>query len=178
MAHPTDHGTDQAQQTQPDGAMAPGAFEDSITVRAYPDKVVDFIGDIRNLPKYVPTTQQAMPQGPGRVRVAGEAHGHPYDSDGYLRCDRAARRLEWGADEGHYSGMLLVEPASDDESIVTCRLMFRQRPGSGPTMPSDDDIREGLRRSLESIRNHMEGTGGKVEPAAATGGSQETTSGM
>lgn len=144
------------------------AYQDEITISADADKIVDFIGDVRNLPKYLPTTRQAEVQGPDRVRVMGEAHGHSYDDDGYLRCDRQARRLEWGADEGHYRGSMHVESIGEDEARVSVRLEIdaSRRSGMGP---SDSDIREGMRKSLESIRNHLEGTGGKVEPAAATG---------
>lgn len=152
-------------------------YEDQIAIRADADRIVDFIGDVRNLPKYLPTTRQAQPQGPGRVRVLGEAHGHSYDDDGYLRCDRQARRLEWGSDEGHYRGSMQVEKVGEDEARVSVRIELdpSRRSVIGP---SDGDIRDGMRKSLESIRNHLEGTGGKVEPAAATGGVQETTSGL
>lgn len=146
-------------------------YEQSLMMKAPPMRVLDFIADVKNLPKYLPTTKSAQPQGEERVRVQGEAHEHPYDSDGYLRCDRQAMRLEWGADEGYYSGAMQVrEDGGPGSSIVTVQLSMRGSPpgardGEGP---SDEEINEALVKSLRSIRNHLEGTGGKEEPAAAT----------
>jgi hypothetical protein len=48
------------------------------------------------------------------------------------------------------------------------QISFKQKPGSGETQPSDDDINEGLVKALESIENHVTGTGGKEEPQAAS----------
>lgn len=146
-----------------------GEYKESLTVSASVDQVFDFISDIGNLPKYLPTTKGAQSQGENRVRVQGEADGHRYDSDGYLRCDRDARRMEWGADEGYYSGWMQLEERSE-QTEVTVSISLRGKPpgapeGSGPT---PDEVREGLRASLASIQNQVEGDGGKVEPAAAT----------
>ena len=146
-------------------------FSQSLTIAAPPDEVLDFISDVRNLPKYLPTTKSAQSQGEERVRVQGEAHHHPYDADGYLRCDREAMRLEWGADEGYYSGSMEVDEGEDEEtSEVTVQIVLRGKPPGAPEGegPSEDDINEGLMKSLESIRNHLEGEGGKEEPRAAT----------
>lgn len=54
-------------------------YEHAMTIDASPDAVFDFVADIRNLPKYLPTTKSAQPQGEERVRVQGEAAGHQYD---------------------------------------------------------------------------------------------------
>ena len=142
-------------------------FEHSLTVQASGEEVFDFVADVRNMPRYLPTTRSAEPQGRDRVRMQGEAKGHAYDADGYLRQDRQKLRLEWGADERHYSGWLQVKPQGD-ASQVTVHLTFREQPGKGGYTASDSDINEGLIKSLESIRNLVEGRGGKVEPAAAT----------
>lgn len=142
-------------------------FEHSLTVRAPGQDVFDFVADVRNMPRYLPTTQSAEPQGTDRVRMKGEVKGHAYDADGFLRPDRQNLRMEWGADEHHYCGWLQVEPQGD-AAQVTVHLTFKDRPGQGGYAASDADIREGLIKSLESIRNLVEGRGGKVEPEAAT----------
>ena len=145
-------------------------YEHTQTIHASPDEVFAFVSDVRNLPRYLPTTKGAEPQGEGRVR--GEANGHPYDSDGYFRVDEAARRLEWGADEeGKYSGWLTVS-GEESASLVTVHLSF------GPATdlperieensPGERPIQQGLEASLASIQNLVEGQGGKVEPPAAT----------
>lgn len=149
-----------------------GEYERSMTIDAPAEQIFDFMSEISNLPKYMPTTKRAESQGGERVRVQGEAEGHRYDADGYLRADRDAMRLEWGADEGYYSGYMQVEPQGDSSAQVTVHLSFRDTPApddddSGDA-PSPSDIEEGMQKSLESIANQVTGRGGKEEPAAAT----------
>ena len=144
-------------------------FESSLQMKASPEQVFDFIADISNLPKYLPTTKAAQSQGPERVRVQGEANGHPYNGDGYLRPNRDALRLEWGADEGYYSGWMQIERAGDG-SKVTVHIGFQGSPPgrSDEDAPPPSQVQEGLDKSLQSIQNYVEGKGGKVEPSAAT----------
>lgn len=146
-----------------------GEYEQTMTMRASPEQVLDFVADIGNMPSYLPTTKSAQPQGEDRVRVQGEAQGHRYDSDGYLRRDREAKRLEWGADEGYYSGWLQVSEDGAGAS-VTVHISLRDKPPGADRSggPSDEQINEGLVKGLRSIQNHVEGRGGKEEPSAAT----------
>lgn len=152
-------------------------FEHSTTVDATPDEVYEFMSKVENLPKYLPTTHAAQPQPGERVRVQGEAQGHPYDADGFFRQDATNHRIEWGADERYYSGWLEVTEQGAGSSI-TVHLSFSggppggqgDAPGEGSDAPSESDIQEGLVKSLESIKNFVEEgrTGGKEEPSAAT----------
>ena len=147
-----------------------GEYEAKLQVNASSDEVFAFVSDVRNLPKYLPTTKDAQSQGTDRVRVQGEAQGFQYDSDGYLRPDADAKRLEWGADEGYYSGWMQMT-GDGDRSDVTVHISLRGKPPGAPDEgagPSPSDIQEGLQKGLESIKNHVEGHGGKEEPAVAT----------
>lgn len=145
-----------------------------MTVQAAPEAVFGFVSDVRNLPRYLPTTHHAEPQGPDRVRVRGEAGGHTYDSDGYFRVDASEHRLEWGSDgENRYSGWLEIEEGQAGASEITVHLSFAPRPDLTRRMDEqtgdhDRTIQEGLEAALLSIRNQVEGRGGKVEPHAAT----------
>lgn len=148
-------------------------YEHAQSIGAAPNAVFAFVSQVQNLPQYLPTTKAAEPQGDERVRVRGEAEGRSYDSDGFFRADEAARRLEWGADEPNtYSGWLSVTDA-DGGARVTVHLSFGPQSSvpeqieaqSGDQRP----IQEGLEAALLSIRNIVEGQGGKVEPPAATG---------
>lgn len=69
----------------------------SLAMQAPPDAVLALASDIRDLPRQVPTTREAEPQGRERVHVEGEAQGRHCDADGYLR--RRDGGLERGADE-------------------------------------------------------------------------------
>ena len=148
-------------------ADSKGEYEDRLMVRGDPRRVFDFIADIRNLPHYVPTTKSAQPQGEDRVQVQGEANGQAYDADGYLRADAEAMRLEWGADEGYYAGWMQIRPDGDGAE-VTVHLSLRDTPGDDGDWPAPEQVREGLRKGLESIKSQVEGQGGKQEPSAAT----------
>ena len=134
-------------------------FESSTYVQAAPDAVFDFVSDIGNMPKYMPTTKSAESQGEGRVRVQGGGEGFSYDSDGYLRRNEESNRLEWGADEGHYNGWMSVD-AQGEGANVTIHLTFKNQEG----IPSEH-VNEGLQTALQSIKNEVEGTGGKVKPS-------------
>ena len=152
-------------------------FEHSTTIDASPDEVYAFMSKVENLPKYLPTTHAAQPQEGERVRVQGEAQGHKYDSDGFFRQDAANHRIEWGADEGYYSGFLEVTEQGSGSSM-TVHLSFSggppgsegSEPGDGGDAPSEGDVQEGLVKALTSIKNFVEEgrTGGKEEPSAAT----------
>ena len=142
-------------------------FEQTMTMNAAPDAIYDFVADIRNFPKYMPTTKNAEPQEGDRVRVQGAAHGHEYDAAGYLRRNTGNNRLEWGADEGYYSGSLEASPDGDG-SKVTVKISFRGAPpGSDPDQaPPPAEVQDALVKALQSIQNYVEGDGGKVKPQA------------
>lgn len=136
-------------------------YEKSMMMEVPAAQVFDFVTDVSNMPSYLPTTRNAQQQGAERVRVQGEAKGHQYDSDGYLRKDDRSMRMEWGADERHYKGWLQVEEHGG-HSHVTVHLSFADQQG----IPARN-IEEGLEKALQSIKNHVEGRGGKEEPRSA-----------
>lgn len=157
-------------------------FQHRQRIAVPPDRVYAFVSDVANLPKYVPTTTSAQLVPGGKIRVQGEAHGHPYDSDGFFRADDTTRRIEWGAEERDYAGFLDIDDAGEGTSDLTVHLSFadrmpervaaEQQAKQGDAAPSGDgpsgsDIQEGLEASLRSIQNVLEGQGGKEEPASA-----------
>ncbi len=80
-------------------------YTDRIDVAAPADAVFQFVSDVENLPKYLPTMHHAHTQGAGRIEVDGEANGHAYHSDGWFKVDQAGRSMSWGSDgENDYSG--------------------------------------------------------------------------
>ncbi len=152
-------------------------FEHSMTIRASADQVFDFVSDVGNLPKYLPTTKSAQPQGEDRVRVQGEVRPpdgsgpeRRYDSDGYLRRMADRNRLEWGADEGYYSGWLEANDRGEGQTEVRVHISLRGTPpGADPNeAPPPEKVQEGLVAALASIQRQLEGEGGKVEPSVTT----------
>lgn len=149
-------------------------YHHSQRVQASADQVFAFVSDSHNLPKYLPTVRQATPQAGERIRVQGEAGGHQYDSDGFFKVNPETRRMEWGSDgENNYQGWLEVQPDGEDNSLVIVRLWFEPQAHQAKqfeqqTGDRDRTIQRGLEDALASIRNLLEGRGGKVETARRT----------
>ena len=144
-------------------------YEHSTTVQASPDTVFAFVSDVNNLPRYLPTVHSARPQSGERVHVEGEAQGHHYDDDGYMRVDQASRRMEWGSDgEDDYTGWLTVAGDGATSATVTVHLEFGEQTGDEQQI-SDQDARieQGLSEALDAIRQQIE-QGGTTERNAAS----------
>jgi uncharacterized protein YndB with AHSA1/START domain len=146
-------------------------YERSRVVRASPDDVFAFVSDANNLATFLPTVDAVEPQAEDRVEVRGEVGGRTYADDGWFRVDEAHRRIEWGADERTYSGWLTVA-AEDGGAQVVAHLSFAPyvtpagRPITGELPEDPDPIEQSLEAALDSLRNLMEGRGGKEESAA------------
>lgn len=135
-------------------------YEQSTTVQASPDIVFTFVSDVGNLPRYLPTVKKAMPQSGERVQVQGEAQGHTYNDDGFLRVDLPSRRMEWGSDgENDYTGWLTVTGDSGaSSSEVTVHLSFGANSGDEEQIRNQDErVNRGLMQALDMIRQQIEG---------------------
>jgi uncharacterized membrane protein len=145
-------------------------FEQSTTIAAPADNVFDFMADVSNLPKYLPTVRSAQPQEGERVRTQGQAGGHSYDSDGHFRIDRLSKRIEWGSDgENDYGGWMEVD-GDREQCKVTVHIhyappaeMAQKMAEQSPEGSFESAINEGIGKALESIKNICEGKGGKQE---------------
>jgi uncharacterized membrane protein len=145
-------------------------FEQTLRIRSTADDVYDFIADVKNMPRYLPTTSRAESRGQNdRVRVEGDVHGRHYDSEGFLRRVDDRNRIEWGSDEGDYRGWIEARDREDDQSDVTVHLHFDDASWSEEMRAArETDIRSALSAALRSIQQQLEGTGGKVEPPQAS----------
>jgi uncharacterized protein YndB with AHSA1/START domain len=147
-------------------------YERSRLVLASPEDVFAFVSDPRNLATFLPTVDTVEPREEDRVEVHGEVRGRTYEDDGWFHVDEARHRIEWGADERTYSGWLTV--AEDDAGAqVVAHLSMPPyvtpsgRPITGEPEIDPDSIEESLEAALDSLRNLMEGRGGKEEPTTA-----------
>ena len=145
-------------------------YERSRLVLASPEDVFAFVSDASNLATILPTVEAVERQAEDRVAVHGEVGGRSYEDDGWFRVDEARRRIEWGADERTYSGWLTVAD-EDGGAQVVAHLSFAPyvtpsgRPISGEPANDPDPIEQSLEAALDSLRNLMEGRGGKEVPA-------------
>ena len=146
-------------------------YERSRLVQVSPDEVFAFVSDANNLATFLPTVDVVEPHAEGRVEVHGEVRGRSYEDEGWFRVDEARRRIEWGADERTYSGWLTVA-GEDGGAQVVAHLSFAPyvtpsgSPITGEPDIDPDPIEESLEAALDSLRNLMEGRGGKEAPAS------------
>lgn len=139
-------------------------YEQKRAIQAPAEKVFDFVSDIGNLPKYLPTLHKATPQRGGeRVRVQGYAGDRAYDADGYFHVNQEQLRMEWGSDgEMIYSGWMEVKSTGMTSSEVTVHLSFEPTPPLAEKMQTETGSRhrailEGLEKTLVAIQNLVEG---------------------
>ncbi|MCK8782938.1 SRPBCC family protein [Roseomonas sp. NAR14] len=113
--------------------------------------VFGFVSEVANMPRFLPTVRRATAQGPGRVVMEGESHGHSYRADGWIEADAAARRLRWGSDGEHdYAGTLDVHQRGGSHSDVEVRLHL--------TAPGRDFPREAVQAELEEAMQRLKQT--------------------
>jgi hypothetical protein len=151
-------------------------YQSSLVIKATPANIEDFISQVDNLPKYLPTTRKASSSAGenDNVRVQGQAHGHSYVAEGHFHFDEAKHRMEWSSDDVEkYSGWLQVSPLDGGSSSnVVVHLKFDtpanlKKELSANTGSQDKEVQEGLDAALTSIKNLCEGHGSKVEPKSA-----------
>jgi uncharacterized protein YndB with AHSA1/START domain len=144
-------------------------YERSRTIRVPEDDVFAFVAAPGNLATFVPTVTAVEPQADGRVRIRGEHGGRSYEDEGWFHADPDRRHLEWGAEEREYSGWLTVSGSDDGSSQVVVHLSVPPfvtasgRPVTGEVAAERDPIDGGLEAALDSLRNILEGRGGKKE---------------
>jgi len=123
------------------------------------DTVFAYISNLANFPHYLPTVHQAESIGEGRARLHGEAQGHKYTAEGNYKVDAKLRTMAWDADGPlGYSGSLTVQPGDVETSFseVTLTLSYaNSTPSDNPT-DRDEQILEGIDRTLRSIQQHVE----------------------
>ncbi|MCU0552193.1 MAG: SRPBCC family protein [Leptolyngbya sp. Prado105] len=145
-------------------------FEQSIQVNAQADNIFQYLSDVRNVPQYLPTVTNAQPQSGERIRTQGHAGDHEYDSDGHFRIDQQRKRLEWGSDgENEYGGWMEVK-GNGNQSEVKVHIHYapssetkQHMEEQSPQHSFESAMNEGIGKTLKSIKQICEGTGGKEE---------------
>ena len=153
---------------QKEASMA--EYERSRRVQASEDDVFAFVSDVGNLSTFVPTVEHVEPQPKGRVHVSGEIDHRKFDDDGWFHVDADRRRVEWGSEVRNYSGWLTVAGEDGGAQVVAHLSLPPYVTPSGAPIRGEyaegrDPIEASLEAALDSLRNLMEGRGGKEAPA-------------
>lgn len=125
-------------------------YERSATVHAAPATTYDYLANPRHLTEYVATMAQAEPSAPGHLHVAADVHGRHEEGDATFRADPAARRLEWGGDDGRgYHGWLNVTDGDMGGSArVTIHLSTRDEADRA-------EIEQAIEQTLANIEREL-----------------------
>ncbi|HYQ67650.1 SRPBCC family protein [Actinophytocola sp.] len=87
------------------------------------DVLFAYLADPRNMPRFVPRMTSAEPGDGETVHVEAEVHGHHIEGSAWVRPDRCARRLAWGAEgAGDYYGELQVDEIEPGRSRISVAL--------------------------------------------------------
>lgn len=121
-------------------------YEHSITVEAPPQRLFDFLADIRNLPRYFDGMVHAEPADGEAVRVVAVVDEIQREGEAWFHVDGETRSLSWGSEGPHdYRGELFVAGDPDgDEATLTVRLHTEVAEG--------DRVDAGVRASLDAVQ--------------------------
>ena len=152
-----------------------GEYTGRIEIARPPAEVFAFVADLRNMPRYLPTVTHVGPKGRhdahDDVAVEGEADGHKYRDDGWVKAEPEAHRMTWGSHTlQDYGGSLAVTAASGG-SAVELKLSLTPKPEVARRMQQehgsvDHGMRLSVERTLGSITACCEQGGDVVRDSA------------
>jgi len=109
------------------------------------DVLFKYLADPRNLPRYFPQMTAAEPEGGDSVHVEAEVHGHHVEGEAWVRPDKSARRLAWGAEgPDDYYGELQVDELEAGRSRITVALHSVREAEGG-------EVQEGLEQTVAAL---------------------------
>jgi hypothetical protein len=152
-----------------------GEYTGRIEIARPPTEVFAFVADLRNMPRYLPTVTRVGPQGHhdqhDDVAVEGEADGHQYRNDGWVKAEPEARRMRWGSHTlQDYGGSLTVTEATGG-SAVELKLSLTPKPEVAERMQQEHgSVDHGMRLSVER-------TLGSIKACCEQGGTAQDNAG-
>ncbi|MBL6458529.1 SRPBCC family protein [Belnapia sp. T6] len=139
-----------------------GEFTGRIRIDRPAAEVFAFLSDPTAMPRYLQTVNRVEQRGPGRIAMEGEAHGHAYHDEGWIKLEPEARRMRWGSDRmKDYGGEMEVQEA-DGGAEVSIRLSITPDPAVAKQMEQesgavDHAMRLAMERTLGAIKAACEG---------------------
>ena len=104
-------------------ANSDAQFTGSRLVRVAPEDVFAFVSRIENLPSYLAMVTEAHDIGDDRIHMEVDLHGRQHGDEGNFRRIPEQRRIEWGSEEGDYTGSIQIDD-EDGNARVTMHLMW------------------------------------------------------
>lgn len=141
-----------------------GEFTGKIRIDRPAAEVFAFLSDPTAMPRYLETVRHVEQQGPGRIAMEGEAHGHAYRDEGWIEVQPEARRMRWGSDRlKDYGGEMVVADAQGGAE-VSIHLSIVPEPKVAERMEResgavDHAMRIAMERTLGAIKAACECSG-------------------
>lgn len=108
------------------------------------ERVFDYLADVRNLPRYLPSMTAAEPEGGDQVHVEAKVDGRTEAGEAWMRVDRQHWRIEWGSEgPNDYHGELEISGHGPDG--CTIELDLHTVRAEGP------EIEEGVRHAVDGL---------------------------
>jgi hypothetical protein len=123
------------------------------------DDVFAFATDFSRMPEYLPTVHKVIPTGNNKIRIQGEAAGHPYDVEGWFQTHMNERTMLWGSDGvNRYSGHLEVM-SQGNECLLTISMRFEASPGK------EEDFAKVMETRKDAIQRELEDSVASIKRA-------------
>ena len=121
-----------------------GSYRYTESADLSPQRVFDYLADVRNLPRYLPSMTTAEPEGGDRVHVEATVDGRTEAGEAWMRVDREQRRIEWGSEgPNDYHGKLEISDQGPERCTIELELHTVR--AEGP------EIEQGVRHAVDGL---------------------------
>jgi hypothetical protein len=136
-----------------------GSYRFSESADLSPERVFEYLSDVRNLPRYLPQMTAAEPVGGDRVKVEAQVDGRTEAGEAWVREEPAEHRseefgsegpsdyygtIEWGSEsENEYYGKLVITGDGPDRCTIEVDLHTIRAEG--------DEIEQGVRHTVDGL---------------------------
>jgi hypothetical protein len=126
-------------------------FDGSATIATSPDRLFNYVADVRHLPEYLPKALSAKAGDGEDLTVVLDVDGDPLEITAWYRVDRERRVVQWGVPDHGYQGWVAVVAVPDG-----CELTMNvQAPDRYDDAGDMDGTEAELRDTVRSIARIM-----------------------
>jgi hypothetical protein len=140
-------------------------FSRQIALDASAEDVFRLFSEPANLPRFIPTLQEAELEENGRLRLRGVREGHPYEVIGFWHADARKGRVEWNSEDLAHQAWIEVRRGDTTSAVSEVTAHLTTGPIPDPLQfreenPNDreEHVQEMLWRALTALRRLVEGT--------------------
>jgi len=95
-------------------------YDGSATIATSPDRLFNYLADVRHLPDYFPRALSAKADEDGELSLVLDLAGDPTEVAGWYRVDRQRRMLQWGVPEAGLQGWAAIAGDPAGCALTVC----------------------------------------------------------